>query len=358
MCVVGEAWDGCPVPALDLTDAAVRVRIAELPDGPIAAAERPAPLSADAPAYVIYTSGSTGRPKGVVTPYRGLTNMFRNHQQEIFDPVVEDAGGRVLRIAHTVSFAFDMSWEELLWLLEGHEVHVLDETLRRDAQALAEYCQAERIDVINVTPSYAAQLFSFGLLDGDHRPVLVLLGGEAVSDAVWSRLRDTPGVVGYNLYGPTEYTINTLGAGTWESPTPLVGRPIANTRVLVLDSRLRPVPVGVAGELYIDGAGLARGYLGQAGLSAGRFVANPYGAPVPGSTAPVTWCAGAPTAAWTSSAAPTTRSRSVATASNSVRSKLRWPGSTASPVPPCSPAPTGRAPSGSSATRSPPPAAS
>ncbi|MED7947313.1 AMP-binding protein, partial [Streptomyces sp. BE303] len=71
----------------------------------------------DAAAYVIFTSGSTGRPKGVVTPYQGLTNMQLNHRQEIFDPVVASAGGRRLRIAHTVSFSFDMSWEELLWLV-------------------------------------------------------------------------------------------------------------------------------------------------------------------------------------------------------------------------------------------------
>ncbi|WP_405020635.1 amino acid adenylation domain-containing protein [Kitasatospora sp. NBC_00070] len=234
----------------------------------------------DSPAYVIFTSGSTGRPKGVVTPYRGLTNMQLNHREAIFDPVVESAGGRRLRIAHTVSFSFDMSWEELLWLVEGHEVHVLDESLRRDAQGLAEYCDTQAIDVINVTPSYAQALVECGLLDEDrHRPVLVLLGGEAVAETLWSRLRDTDGVLGYNLYGPTEYTINTLGGGTEDSATATVGRPIWNTRAHVLDGFLRPVPVGVAGELYVAGVGLARGYLDRPGLSAERFVADPFGEP-------------------------------------------------------------------------------
>src|SRR6185369_2124248 len=74
----------------------------------------------DDPAYVIYTSGSTGRPKGVVTPHRGLTNMHLNHREAIFAPAIAKAGGRRLKIAHTVSFSFDMSWEELLWLIEGH----------------------------------------------------------------------------------------------------------------------------------------------------------------------------------------------------------------------------------------------
>ncbi|NEA21061.1 non-ribosomal peptide synthetase, partial [Actinomadura bangladeshensis] len=229
----------------------------------------------DHPAYVIYTSGSTGRPKGVVTPYRGLTNMQFNHRANIFDPVVASAGRR-LRIAHTVSFSFDMSWEELLWLIEGHEVHVCDEDLRRDAEALTAYLRRHRIDVINVTPTYAQQLLDEGLLDGGHRPPLVLLGGEAVPASVWDRLARADGVLGYNLYGPTEYTINTLGGGTGDSATPTVGKPIWNTRGYVLDGWLRPVPPGAPGELYIAGAGLARGYLGRADLTAERFVADPF----------------------------------------------------------------------------------
>ncbi|MFC9552147.1 amino acid adenylation domain-containing protein [Rhodococcus sp. NPDC056960] len=233
----------------------------------------------DHPAYVIYTSGSTGKPKGVVTPYRGLTNMQFNHREAIFEPVVAAAAGRRLRIAHTVSFAFDMSWEELLWLVEGHEVHICDENLRRDAEALVAYCDTHEIDVVNVTPTYAQHLIEEGLLDdgpGRHRPPLVLLGGEAVSDSVWNRLRDTDGTAGYNLYGPTEYTINTLGAGTADSATPTVGTPIWNTSAYVLDAWLRPVPDGVPGELYISGVGLARGYLDRFALTAERFVADPF----------------------------------------------------------------------------------
>ncbi|MCZ7462168.1 non-ribosomal peptide synthetase [Streptomyces sp. WMMC940] len=235
-------------------------------------------FSLDHPAYVIYTSGSTGRPKGVVTPYAGLTNMQLNHRREIFAPAVASAGGRRLRIAHTVSFAFDMSWEELLWLVEGHEVHICDEELRRDATALVAYCEEHRVDVVNVTPTYAHLLIEEGLLEG-HRPPLVLLGGEAVTEAVWATLRDTEGTYGYNLYGPTEYTINTLGGGTHDSATPTVGRPIRATRARILDTWLRPVPDGVAGELYIAGVGLARGYLRRPGLTAERFVADPYGRP-------------------------------------------------------------------------------
>jgi amino acid adenylation domain-containing protein/non-ribosomal peptide synthase protein (TIGR01720 family) len=232
------------------------------------------------PAYTIYTSGSTGKPKGVVTEYAGLTNMLVNHQRRIFEPVLAEHEHRVFRIAHTVSFAFDMSWEELLWLADGHEVHICDEELRRDAPRLVEYCLEHGIDVINVTPTYAQQLVSEGLLDNPaRRPALVLLGGEAVTPTLWQRLAATEGTVGYNLYGPTEYTINTLGVGTFECQDPVVGVAIDNTDVYVLDPWLRPLPDGVPGELYVSGIGIARGYLGQPAQTAHRFVACPFGAP-------------------------------------------------------------------------------
>ncbi|WP_433331808.1 amino acid adenylation domain-containing protein [Spirillospora sp. CA-294931] len=283
--------DGSDHLVLDAPDTAAT--LASLSGDPIADAEVPGfertrPDRLEHPAYIIYTSGSTGRPKGVVTPYRGLTNMQLNHREAIFDPAIASVAGRAdgarLRIAHTVSFAFDMSWEELLWLVEGHEVHVCDEELRRDAEALVEYCDRNRVDVVNVTPTYAHHLIEEGLLDHDpdagrHRPALVLLGGEAVTETVWTRLAETEGTFGYNLYGPTEYTINTLGGGTRDSASPTVGRPIWNTRAHVLDAALRPVPDGAPGELYIAGIGLARGYHRRAGLTAERFVADPFGAP-------------------------------------------------------------------------------
>ncbi|MEU7827689.1 non-ribosomal peptide synthase/polyketide synthase [Nonomuraea sp. NPDC049129] len=274
-----------PVPVLCLDGAGGRTGSADpIEDHELGDFAPGSPGRLDHPAYVIYTSGSTGRPKGVVTPYRGLTNMQLNHREAIFAPTVAAAGNRILTIAHTVSFSFDMSWEELLWLVEGHHVHICDEELRRDARALVAYCDRHRVDVVNVTPTYAQHLLDQGLLDGaryggppgSYRPALVLLGGEAVPQTLWNALSEAEGVAGYNLYGPTEYTINTLGAGTEDSAGTTVGRPIWNTRGYVLDAALRPVPVGVPGELYISGAGLARGYLDRAGLTASRFVADPH----------------------------------------------------------------------------------
>ncbi|TYC07301.1 amino acid adenylation domain-containing protein, partial [Actinomadura syzygii] len=224
---------------------------------------------------VIYTSGSTGRPKGVVVTHGGLANLYANHLEEIFGPVAE--GGRV-RALHTASFSFDTSWEQLFWLVAGHELHVLDETDRRDAEHVVRYVREHRIDTMDVTPTHALQLVEDGLLDnGAHRPRLLLLGGEAVPAALWTRVRDADGVMSVNLYGPTEYTVDALAADLADSPVPLVGRPIAATRAHVVDDRLRPVPIGVPGELYLSGAGLAQRYLGQAGLTAARFVADPSG---------------------------------------------------------------------------------
>ncbi|MGW4806846.1 amino acid adenylation domain-containing protein [Kitasatospora sp. NPDC004272] len=231
-------------------------------------------------AYVIHTSGSTGRPKGVQVTHGGLANLLEHHGGTVFGRAAAAAGGRVLRAAHTASFSFDSSWEQLLWLLLGHELHVYGEELRRDPQALAARLLADRIDTLDVTPSFGAQLVEWGLLDDPaHRPLLFLVGGEAVGDTLWQRIRDTPGVLGHNFYGPTEYTVDTLGADLADSPAPFVGRPIGNTRAYVLDARLRPVPPGTPGELYVAGPGLARGYGNRPGLTASRFVADPYGPP-------------------------------------------------------------------------------
>ncbi|MFC7931591.1 amino acid adenylation domain-containing protein [Streptomyces cinereoruber] len=268
------------VPPLALDDPAVVAELAALPGGPVAEEELTGPRDGRHPAYLIYTSGSTGRPKGVVVPGSGLVNMLLNHRERIFDPAVKLAGGRRMRVAHTVSFAFDMSWEEFFWLVDGHEVHVIGEELRLDPAALTAHYDRVGIDVVNVTPSYGQQLVDAGLLDADrHRPALVLLGGEAVPDSLWTLLEETEGTMGYNLYGPTEYTINALGADVEMSVSSCVGRPIYNTRAYVLDSALRPVPRGVPGELYLAGAGLARGYFARPALTAERFVADPFGEP-------------------------------------------------------------------------------
>ncbi|WP_066582501.1 amino acid adenylation domain-containing protein [Cellulomonas timonensis] len=255
------------VPTLDVT----AVRGAGTPFTPPAV--RPDQL-----AYTIFTSGSTGEPKGVAVPHRGLVTMYDNHLEAIFRPAIHRAGRTPLRVAHTVSFSFDMSWEELFWLLDGHEVHVIDEEGRLDVPALVERYARVGIDVVNVTPSYGRELIRAGLLDR-RPPALFLLGGGAGPPELWTRPRGRDDLVAYDLYGPTEFTINALGVDLASSESPCLGRPILDARAHVLDSALREVPPGGTGEVYLGGDGLARGYLGQTALTASRFVADPFGAP-------------------------------------------------------------------------------
>jgi amino acid adenylation domain-containing protein/non-ribosomal peptide synthase protein (TIGR01720 family) len=263
---------------VDLDDARTREVLDGVREAPAVPEESVCgPRDADRLAYVIYTSGSTGKPKGVLVGHRGLTTMYHNHVAEIFDPAVERAGRR-LRIAHTVNFAFDMSWEELFWMLAGHEVHVIDERARLEPGSLVRHYRRVGIDVVNVTPSYARELIAAGLLEAEHpHPGLVMLGGEAVPADLWEMLRERPDLDGYDLYGPTEFTINAFGSPVAGSERPCLGRPVRNSCARVLDTGLREVPEGAVGELYLSGDGLAHGYLGRPGTTAAAFVADPLG---------------------------------------------------------------------------------
>ncbi|MFJ9852283.1 non-ribosomal peptide synthase/polyketide synthase [Streptomyces sp. NPDC101150] len=226
------------------------------------------------PAYVIYTSGSTGRPKGVVTTHGGLRNLFENQRTVLFPPSAE----RRARVALTTSVSFDAAWDQLFGLFAGHELHVLDQATWTDPDAFVGHARRHRLDYVGATPSYLQVLLAHGLLsDPDRRPAVVGVGGEAVPEQLWADLRSADGVTCLNLYGPAECTVDSAIAPVGPSPRPVIGRPVGNTRLYVLDGALRPMPTGVTGELYIAGAGLARGYLNRPGMTAERFVADPFG---------------------------------------------------------------------------------
>ncbi|MCR6482069.1 amino acid adenylation domain-containing protein [Amycolatopsis sp. OK19-0408] len=238
------------------------------------------PPSPANPAYVLYTSGSTGKPKGVVIPHSGLVNLFHSHRETLYRPAVAAAGGRRLRVGHAWAFFFDASWQPQLWLLDGHEVHVVDDETRRDPDRLAAVVRERGLDFLELTPSHFAQLAAAGVVeDGKCALGVVGVGGEAVSQALWEQLRAMPGTAAYNLYGPTEATVDALVGRFADADRPVVGRPVHNARAYVLDGGLGPVPAGVPGELYLAGAGLARGYHGRPSLTADRFVADPFGPP-------------------------------------------------------------------------------
>ncbi|MGH3751617.1 MAG: amino acid adenylation domain-containing protein, partial [Pseudonocardiaceae bacterium] len=229
---------------------------------------RSAPIRPGAAAYVVYTSGSTGRPKGVVVVHSALAALLASHRRQLFGPA-QTRLGRPLRVAHTTSFSFDASWDPLLWMLDGHEVHVIDEY--RDPDAMVATAALRGLDVVDGTPSYVAALLAAGLADRAGLSELIL-GGETTSARLWDRVRRIPGLACHDLYGPTEATVDAYGwHGSWAAP-------VAGTAVFVLDAGLAPVPPGVVGEVYLAGAGLAQGYRGQPGLTAERFVACPFGA--------------------------------------------------------------------------------
>jgi amino acid adenylation domain-containing protein len=234
-------------------------------------------VSPDDLAYVLYTSGSTGRPKGVMIPHRGVCNRLLWMQ----DALALAADDRVLQ---KTPFGFDVSVWEFFWpLMTGAGLVVARPGGHRDPAYLARLISECRITVAHfVPPMLDLFLQEPGLESSAATLRQVVCSGEALSPATqaafFARL---PGTELHNLYGPTEVSID---ASAWRcqrddgrSFVPL-GRPIANVQVRVLDARLRPVPPGVPGEIYLGGIGLARGYLGRPDLTAASFVPDPFGA--------------------------------------------------------------------------------
>ncbi|MFJ9182358.1 amino acid adenylation domain-containing protein [Streptomyces anulatus] len=262
-----------------LDDPGTRAALGARSDRPPTDADRSRPLRPENPAYLIYTSGSTGVPKGVVISHRGVVNLFHSHRRALYEPVVERTGRSRLHVGHAWSFSFDASWQPQLWMFHGHCVHVLSEDIQRDPDRLHRYLRENAIDFIEVAPTVLAQLEQAGLTEGGSCPLPLLgVGGEAVPDSQWARLRELPGTDVVNLYGPTEGTVDAMVAHVRDSERQLIGRPVDNARVHLLDAGLRPVPPGVPGEMYLAGAGLARGYRGRAALTSERFVADPFAA--------------------------------------------------------------------------------
>ncbi|MCF3960124.1 non-ribosomal peptide synthetase [Streptomyces fuscigenes] len=230
-------------------------------------------------AYVIYTSGSTGRPKAVVVEHRSLANLLTHHRREFHAPA-QDMLGRRARVALTAATSFDASWDPVLWMIAGHELHIVSDTTRRDPEALVRHLVAQRIDVVESTPTYVRQLMRAGLLtSAAHRPRVIALGGEPVDSALWEELAAHSNLLVFNFYGPTETTVDTVTARIVRGTQPVIGRPVAGARAYVLDSALHPMPPGTAGELYLSGEGVARGYAGRSDLTAERFLPDPFGPP-------------------------------------------------------------------------------
>jgi amino acid adenylation domain-containing protein len=231
--------------------------------------------SADNLAYVIYTSGSTGLPKGVMVPHRNVVALVN-----ALLPRLDVKDRDVWTLVHSIAFDFSV-WEIWGALLSGAKLVVVPELIVSSPAEFEELLRREQVTVINQTPSAAAQLLGAG--NGDSWQARgsavkqVFVGGEALSaDLAHSLI--AMGAPVWNFYGPTEATVwAALKLLSADDEEVTVGRPISNWQLYVLDHRHELLPVGVPGELYIGGEGLARGYLNRADLTAEKFIPNPYG---------------------------------------------------------------------------------
>jgi amino acid adenylation domain-containing protein len=222
-------------------------------------------------AYVIYTSGSTGRPKGVMIEHAAVVNFLRSMRKQ---PGIGPAD----RLLAVTTIAFDIAALEIyLPLVTGATVVLAGARAASDADSLARLLEAHDITVMQATPATWKLLLHGGWTG--RRSLKVLCGGEALSADVAARLLERVGSL-WNMYGPTETTIwscaRRISAVDPAQHTEPIGGPIENTRVHILDEHLQPVPVGTPGEIYIGGAGVARGYLNRAELTAERFLRDPF----------------------------------------------------------------------------------
>jgi amino acid adenylation domain-containing protein len=227
-------------------------------------------ISPDDLAYVIYTSGSTGQPKGVEICHRGVVNFLTSMQQQ---PGITAAD----IILSVTTLSFDIAGLEIfLPLSVGARVVLLSRDGAMDGHKLAEMIADLGITIMQATPVTWRLLLASGWT-GD-RNLNILSGGEAISRDLAAQLVAKSRSV-WNMYGPTETTIwSTVDQITDTTQPILIGKPIANTEVYILDPQLQPVPIGITGELYIGGVGLARGYWQQPALTANKFIPHPFNA--------------------------------------------------------------------------------
>ena len=219
-------------------------------------------------AYILYTSGSTGQPKGVEIPHRALVNFLCSMRQE------PGCSAQDVMVSVT-TLSFDIAGLELyVPLLVGARVEIVSRAVAMDGRKLRTLCEAVQPTIMQATPATWRMLIEAGWLGSDR--LTVLCGGEALPPDLAAALLDRSGAL-WNMYGPTETTIwSTIERIERADQEITIGRPIANTEMYILDQFLQPVPVGVSGELYIGGHGLARGYRRRPELTKERFVPHPF----------------------------------------------------------------------------------
>ncbi|HSD47353.1 MAG TPA: amino acid adenylation domain-containing protein, partial [Pyrinomonadaceae bacterium] len=225
-------------------------------------------------AYIIYTSGSTGQPKGVMVQHRSVVNLAHALRDEVYEGL-----GASLKVGLSAPLAFDASVKQLVQLLFGHTLFILPEELRLDAAQALAYFERHELDAVDCTPAQLKLLLAAGLEKRATKPRLMLVGGEAIDETMWVRLAEDQQTASqdrqtrfFNVYGPTECTVDATWTRINTNAGATIGRPVPNAEAYILDKNLNPTGIDLTGELFIGGAGLARGYLNSPDRTAERFI--------------------------------------------------------------------------------------
>ncbi len=223
-------------------------------------------------AYIIYTSGSTGNPKGVMVEHHSVINLANELNRKIYN----SKNSYIISLNAPISF--DASVQQIVMMLSGNTLNIIPQEIRLDDEALVNYITKHKIEILDCVPTQLTMMIDNNLLTNEKwKPKIILPGGEAINGNVWEMLIKNEEINFFNMYGPTECTVDsTICEITKYVDKPSIGRPINNNTHFVLDKKLQIVPIGVAGELYIGGEGLSRGYLNNPSLTAEYFIPNPF----------------------------------------------------------------------------------
>ena len=227
-------------------------------------------------AYLLYTSGTTGTPKGVEVTRTGVEALLAGHFQELYPSASVSAAvsskRSPLQVAHTASFSFDAAIDQLAWVFTGATVHLYSHSTVGDPEQMRSALLRDRVDVLDATPSLAGALIDSGALDATDVSTLIL-GGESVPQSLWDRLAASERVAAWNVYGPTEATVDALDTRITPGPV-TIGRAVPGMTAEILDVDGEVVPPNEVGELVLSGPQVALGYRGRPDAAAFEIVDN------------------------------------------------------------------------------------